>query len=119
MACWRTCISGMHLLCILFSKFILNKTFLFTLFNPSLCGELAFLILLFIILSQNRQNQLARKLNLILNIQYKTSRALRAHLLFKLCTCSVCIHCKTETKKVCRFYEKMSLIFKIHRKYNF
>ena len=39
-------------------------------------------------------------------------RALRAHLLFKLWTCSFCLHFKTKMKKILRIFKKNSRIFK-------
>ena len=36
---------------------------------------------------------------------FKALRALRAHLLFQLLTCSLCVHCK-QNRIFCKFHEK-------------
>ena len=51
------------------------------------------------------------------NWKNTTFRALRAHLLFQLCTFSLCIHCKTKTKKSNFVGGKFFLILIIYKPY--
>jgi len=48
------------------------------------------------------------------NLCIKAFRALRAHILFQLWTFSVCIHCKTKTKKFADFIKKCCVFSKLY-----